>query len=307
VGEHLAPAAYFLEVHLLCASLVCLGAWLLSSPRAVSATTKYWIWLLVSLNFALPLGGLIDRFGAAEIAGASQLNLLAASALGIARHGTALTTLLGVWLLGTVAMAVRLWRRLRAERDEGAAGGARRGKYQLQGIAVCFSGARTGPLVEGLIRTRICLPEGIESLLSAQEFEAVLRHELTHAKRRDNLLRLAHELVLCLLWFHPLLWLSGARLALYRELSCDDAAVRAASRSHLVAALAKLASPESASLLRAAAASQVGQRLQRLMAPQALEVSGALNALTVAAFAVLLLGSIGLTIAHTACCLVPGP
>lgn len=305
MNEHLGPVAYFLEVHLLCASLVCLAAWLLSSLKAVSASTKYWIWLLASLNFALPIGGLIDRFGAAEFAGASQFNLLAACALGIARHGAVVAILVGVWMLGTVVMVIRLGRRIRAGRQEDAAAGKGRAEFRLQGVAVHFGAAPGGPLVEGLIRTRIRLPAGIEYLLTAQEFAAVLRHELTHAKRRDNLLQLGYELVLCLLWFHPLLWVSGAHLALYRELSCDEAAMRAAPGRHLVDALTKLACPERSSVLQAAAASQVGPRLQRLLTP--LAVSGPLNAFTVAAFALLLLGGIGLTVAHTACCLVPLP
>jgi beta-lactamase regulating signal transducer with metallopeptidase domain len=303
--EQLAPVAYFVEVHLLCASLVCLGAWLLSSLSAVSASTKYWIWLLASLNFALPVGGLIDGFGATEIAAASQLNLLAAGALGIARQGSVVAILVGVWMLGTVAMAIRLARRIRAGRGEGILAGTARREFRLQGVAVQFGAAHGGPLVEGLIRTRIRLPEGIEQLLTPPEFAAVLRHELTHAKRRDNLLQLGYELVLCLLWFHPLLWLSGGRLALYRELSCDDAAMRAAPGRHLVDALAKLACPERSSLLRAAAASQILPRLQRLLAPR--PVSGPLNAFAVAVFALLLLSGIGLTIVHTACCLVPQP
>lgn len=305
MSEQLAAAAYFLEVHLLCASLVCCGAWLLTCVRVVSATTKYWIWLLASLNFALPLGGLIDGFGATEIAGASQLNLLSAAALGIARHGSVIAALLCAWALGSGAMALRLWRRIRAERIEVATAACQRRELQLQGVAVRFTAGAGGPRVEGLIRTWICLPQGIEGLLSRQELDAVLRHELTHAKRRDNLLRLSHELVLCLLWFHPLLWLSGARLALYRELSCDDAAVRAAGASHLVTALAKLACAESTSLLRAAAATQVGQRLQRLTHASPTSVCGGLDSLISAVFALLLLSGIGLTVACTACCLVP--
>lgn len=307
MAEHLAPVVYFLEVHLLCASLVCLGAWLLTALEQVSATTKYWIWVAAWLNFAVPLGGLIDRFGAASIAGARQLNPLADAALGIARHGAASTALITVWLLGTALMAIRLWARIRAERRAGAPGGGQWREFQLHGVCVRITPAGRGPQVEGLIRTRICLPDGLERLLSAAEFDAVLRHELTHARRRDNLLRLGHELLLCPLWFHPLLWLAGSRLALYAELSCDDAARRAAGAGHLVAALAKLASPQSSSLLRAAVASQVGQRLERLTALEPPTASGPWNALIVAAFSALFLSGTALTIAHTACCLVVRP
>jgi hypothetical protein len=65
VREHLAPALYFLQVHLLYATLVGLGAWALTSLRSASVTAKFGIWTAASLNFALPVGGFIDRFGGA--------------------------------------------------------------------------------------------------------------------------------------------------------------------------------------------------------------------------------------------------
>jgi hypothetical protein len=41
--EHVAPAVYYLEVHLLYASVVCLAAWVLTSIWNGAATAKYWI------------------------------------------------------------------------------------------------------------------------------------------------------------------------------------------------------------------------------------------------------------------------
>jgi len=53
--EHVAPFVYYLEVHLLYASIVCLAAWALTSIKSASATWKYWIWVVTSLNFVVPL------------------------------------------------------------------------------------------------------------------------------------------------------------------------------------------------------------------------------------------------------------
>ena len=39
--EHVAPAVYYLEVHLLYASVVCLTAWVLTSIWNGAATAKY--------------------------------------------------------------------------------------------------------------------------------------------------------------------------------------------------------------------------------------------------------------------------
>ena len=64
--EHVAPAVYYLEVHLLYASIVCLAAWVLTSLWKGNATWKYWIWVATSLNFIVPLGGFFNRFGASH-------------------------------------------------------------------------------------------------------------------------------------------------------------------------------------------------------------------------------------------------
>ncbi len=71
--EHVAPAVYYLEVHLLCASILCLVCWLLTSFWSGGATAKYWIWVATSLNFMVPVGGLFSGFGSAHVSSATQL------------------------------------------------------------------------------------------------------------------------------------------------------------------------------------------------------------------------------------------
>ena len=111
--EHVAPAVYFLEVHLLYASIVCLAAWLLTSLWKGDATWKYWIWVATSLNFIVPLGGFFNRFGASPVPWATQLGGLDDVGIGISRNLTVGAVLLGVWLSGAVFMLARLLLRLR--------------------------------------------------------------------------------------------------------------------------------------------------------------------------------------------------
>jgi beta-lactamase regulating signal transducer with metallopeptidase domain len=156
------------------------------------------------------------------------------------------------------------------------------------------------------MRPSISLPECIGRLLNKPELNAVLIHEVTHAKRRDNLIGLIQELVLCGLWFHPLAWLTAFRLALYRELSCDDAVIAKSHGAHLVTALAKLGQPEEPSLLQAHASSFMSVRLARLMSSQA-EAPVLANAMLAALFGALLLACIVGSIVHTAHCFVVRP
>ncbi|HKC14338.1 MAG TPA: M56 family metallopeptidase, partial [Vicinamibacteria bacterium] len=230
--EQIARALYYCGVHLLYASLVGFAALALTFIRGGSATTKYWIWVATSLNFILPLGAILDRLLASRLSWAAPLGVIGDFANRISR-GPAGTVLSVVWLLGAASMLTRLGLRIRAERRQvhsaaGPSGQERRPTFRAHGVPVRFAVSGQAPGVEGILRPHISLPDGIERLLSEHELDAVLMHEMTHARRRDNLIRLIHEVGLCGLWFHPLVWIAGSRLALYRELSCDESVIQSA-------------------------------------------------------------------------------
>jgi beta-lactamase regulating signal transducer with metallopeptidase domain len=304
--EHVAPAVYYLEVHLLYASIVCLAAWVLTSLWNGAATAKYWIWVATLLNFMVPLGGFFNGFGATRVSWATQLGGLDDFGIAISRNLTAGAVLLGVWLCGAIFMSARLLVRLRRDRDERAAGGGNaaplKRRFLAHGVPVTLSAAGQGPSVDGVLRPHICLPLGIDRLLSDRELDAVLIHEVTHAKRRDNLLGLIHEIALCGLWFHPLVWVTGSRLAMFRELSCDDSVIESARGADLVTALAKLADPGESRLLRAGAATFFSHRLKRLTASQPQRARGAARLVLIVIYGAVLLACMVETIAHTPSC-----
>src|SRR5262249_12797932 len=115
---------------------------------------------------------------------------------------------------------------------------------------------------------------------------------------------LIHEVSLCGFWFHPLVWLAGPRLDLYRELSCDESVIQSARGADLVSALAKLASPEETFLLQARASSLIRHRPHRLAVSRPRRWRRAANALLAMVFVTALLAGVFGTISHTACCLV---
>jgi beta-lactamase regulating signal transducer with metallopeptidase domain len=258
---------YYFGVHLLFASMVWLATWALTSMSRGSATAKYWIWVTTSLNFVLPVGAVLDKSFASHLSWAVPLGMVGPVGVGVADHVGVIGS---VWSAGAILMFARLFLRLRAERNarqtEDRDAPDPTTSLLVHGIAVRFTDGGQGPAVKGVLRPHICLPAGIDGILTKPELDAVLLHELTHARRRDNLIRLIHEVGQCLLWFHPLVWMTGSRLALYRELSCDEAVIQRAQGKDLVTALAKLANPESAPLLQATASSFMSHRLSRLIA-----------------------------------------
>jgi len=302
---HIAPAIYYFEVHLLYASLVCCAAWIITRLPFGSATLKYWIWVATTLNFMVPLAGFIDEFGATRISWARPLSVLGDAGVAASRS-TAAVVLFIVWLAVSVALATRLTLRLRRERRSAAAPSAvPAAELRVLGVPVEFARHEHPPCVDGVLRSRISLPYGIDAILTRDELEAVLLHEATHARRRDNLIRLLYEIGRCALWFHPLVWLTGAKLALYRELSCDESVIRRSRGRELVSALAKLADPgRSTPVLQASAASFLSVRVAQLSAGQPGKRSLAVNLSVAGLFALALLSGVYSTVAHTACCFV---
>jgi len=305
VHEHIARAIYYFSVHLLFASIVGSAAWGLTAVLRASASTKYWIWVATACNFVVPLGALVDKLWAPRLTWARPLALIGGPVWDLTEGRTAVF-LGAIWMTGTFLMLSRLISRIRRECREAQVSAqlsdqAETSHFRANGTPVSFGDGHRSPAVRGVLYPRIVLPIGIDRLLNQCEIDAVLIHELAHARRRDNLIRLFYEVSLCTLWFHPLIWLAGARIALYRELSCDDSVIRHAHGQALVSALAKLAIPEEAGFLQAAASSHLSYRLPRLTEP-AQAPHRAATLLLKSLFVAVIVASVFGTVAHTACC-----
>ena len=78
-------------------------------------------------------------------------------------------------------------------------------------------------------------PRRIAERLGDEQVEAILAHELSHVRRRDNLAAALHMIVQALFWFHPLVWWVGARLVDERERACDEEVIRLGSEPQVYA------------------------------------------------------------------------
>ena len=288
--DEIARLSPYVTTHLMYASIVWLSAWLLTSMRRGSATTKYWIWVVTAVNFILPVSAVPDRLWPSRLSWFTPQSVIENVGPRVSFSARAIAALWLVWFLGALLMFARLCFRIVAE-NRNAVHCEVKPNFVKSGIPVVFANRPT-PAVDGVLRPQIVLPKGIDQLLSERELSAVLIHELRHAKRRDNLIRLIHEVSLCALWFHPLVWITRSRLTLYRELSCDEAVTERAGADDLVSALAKLANSDDALLLQATASSFISVRLAQLAAAER-QQPGANMMLASVFCSVLLAGMIG--------------
>jgi beta-lactamase regulating signal transducer with metallopeptidase domain len=82
------------------------------------------------------------------------------------------------------------------------------------------------PFLCGVFRPKILLPRRWAGSAPVASMDAILAHELAHARRRDQVVNILQRLVEVVLFFHPAVhWLSSA-LRRERELCADALAVR---------------------------------------------------------------------------------
>jgi TonB family protein len=219
---------------LVAAAIAALAALL----RNDAAHSRYWLWWAASVKFLLPfslvtaLGSALRDAGAARIELADlppALAVLAGPMPETPGRSAFVVALLVVWAIGFAAVAgawiarvTKVRALLRASTPY--SGTLPRGADALE--------ARTShtllePALVGIVHPVLLLPRGIAEHLTRAQLDAVLEHELSHWRRRDNLTAAVHMLVEAVFWFHPLVWWIGSRLVAERERACDEAVVRA--------------------------------------------------------------------------------
>jgi len=240
--------------HLWQSTLFAAAAGLLTVAfRRNRAKVRYWLWFSASFKFFVPFALLMSLGSHLQFAPVRQIaTRIPSPAVSLAMVQIAqpfpaapappLTpntldwipiATLALWACGFAAVALirfRGWLRIRA---------AVRSSTPLDVPATVEIRSTPGLLEPGVIgfwRPILLLPAGIADRLTPPQLEAVLAHELSHIRRRDNLFAAIHMLAEALFWFHPLIWWIGARLVDERERACDEEVLSLGSEPHVYAA-----------------------------------------------------------------------
>ncbi|WP_300375715.1 M56 family metallopeptidase [Henriciella sp.] len=152
--------------------------------------------------------------------------------------------ILPVWITGAVLMLGLAWYRQSifhrliaddsAPASEAVASAANEIAGEL-GVKRTFD-VRTSllngsPLITGVFRPVILLPEWFEADYSPREQRDALTHELMHLKRGDLFALQAAQLMLALQWFNPLAYLGIRAFRIDQEAACDADVLRAGTSS----------------------------------------------------------------------------
>lgn len=90
-------------------------------------------------------------------------------------------------------------------------------------LRVCKTSAAVSPMVMGMIRPVLILPE---TALTESRLPYVLRHELVHYRRGDIFWRWVAVLATSIHWFNPMVYVAAAQMQEACEISCDWCVVR---------------------------------------------------------------------------------
>jgi beta-lactamase regulating signal transducer with metallopeptidase domain len=92
------------------------------------------------------------------------------------------------------------------------------------------------PTALGFFRPAVVLPTWTLRDLSTDELKVILLHELAHLQRWDDWTNLAQKILKALFFFHPAVWWIDSRLALEREIACDDMVLEQSANARTYAA-----------------------------------------------------------------------
>jgi Zn-dependent protease with chaperone function len=92
----------------------------------------------------------------------------------------------------------------------------------VRAVELCVSATLRVPTAIGFAKPAVVFPTWALRDLSTTELNTVLLHELAHLRRWDDWTNLAQKALRALFFFHPAVWWVESRLALEREMACDD-------------------------------------------------------------------------------------
>ena len=209
---------------------VALCAWvLLRVMGRQNSSTRFVVWFSALLVVgALPWLGNVPAAAGAAAGGRSAVTLPESWAV----------ALFAVWFLAAVVglcrIGIGLWRlrqvrkgchEIEVEKLDPGLQRTLREFQPIRPVKLCVSDSLRVPTALGFAKAAVVIPWWAWQELAPGDLNSILIHELEHLRRRDDWTNLVQKVLRALLFFHPAVWWIERRLALEREMACDEAVV----------------------------------------------------------------------------------
>ncbi|HKV48972.1 MAG TPA: M56 family metallopeptidase [Candidatus Acidoferrales bacterium] len=269
MNNYLASFGPALANHLWQSTAFAAAAWLLTILlRKNSARVRYGIWLVASIKFLIPfslliaLGGLLPQptqpvapavYAAMKVTEQPFADISAGPIASVVQTLTLTqriaadipAILVALWLVGALTILIiwfQRWRKASICLHETVPVVHGRELEILRRLEARVSNGHSSPLrlrlsaepsepsIFGIFRSVFVWPERLSERLEHEHIEAIMAHELAHARRFDNATAALHMLVEALFWFHPLAWWMERRMIEERERACDETVLALGAR-----------------------------------------------------------------------------
>lgn len=251
-------------IHILIMSIV--GILMLIFDRkqpSIKASTKYYLWSLILILFAIPITQLapfsLYTFSIAtplenSVAQKSVMSIDAFTPVEQPTTDHSLwIILLIIWAMVLLLFSVKtLISRLKWHRYinrcgtrftplelRTLVGGNDLGEFETLKINVVKVPICHSPSIVGVFNPVIIIPDNIK--YTSEELRLVLLHEYYHFYRKDHLIRFILNSVTRLFWFVPFIYIFRKEAIRYCELSCDDYVLKNGNRKNYFEAILKTA------------------------------------------------------------------
>jgi TonB family protein len=115
-------------------------------------------------------------------------------------------------------------------------------RFEVQDVSIAASSRVFGPVTLGVRQKLLLLPVNVIEQLPEADLSTVIAHEFAHMRRKDFMKNLLYELLCLPVSYHPLLWLTRARIMESREMVCDQMAASVTGTNEYAQSLLRLAS-----------------------------------------------------------------
>jgi TonB family protein len=262
---------------------------LLAAKRSTAATRHVLCVCALAGSLILPVTSLLPvRVIAIRLPAIDTV--ASAQAVARAESWSSSTVLFAVWAFGCFVLILRLaighWRVARLVRS---ATPIKANELYTADVSV--------PIVCGLFRAAVLMPRS-SSEWPAWQFDAAVRHELMHVRRKDLWAGFVEQLACAAWWFHPLVWILSRQLRACQETACDDAVLFSGFEPATYArALLAVAQTSTSNLLQGCSMTtqtNLKTRIARLLDSSVVRVTSRSSLLRTAIGFAILLGAVGI-------------